>query len=95
MTAHKSGSPWELTELTAICLNPMEGSITQFADVSINQWWGAVSTTFYFIVSMSRYFLDGKEITQEQAMWVLDNNAKRFSGDLAKLTECKFVTIIN
>ena len=44
---------------------------------------------------MSRYFLDGKEITQEQAMCVLDNNAKRFSGDLAKLTECKFVTVIN
>ena len=44
---------------------------------------------------MSRYFLDGKEITQEQAMFVLDNNAKMFSGDFAKLTECKFITIIN
>ena len=44
---------------------------------------------------MSRYFCEGKEITKEQAEIVLDNNAKRFSGDLAKLTECKFVTIIN
>ena len=55
---------------------------------------GIFLTTFLFI-SMSRYFLDGKEITQEQAMFVLDNNAKMFSGDFAKLTECKFITIIN
>ena len=46
-------------------------------------------------ISMSRYFLEGKEITEEQAMLVLDNNAKLFNGDFAKLTECKFITIIN
>lgn len=44
---------------------------------------------------MSRYFLEGREITKEQAQLVLDNNAKLFSGDFAKLMECKFITIIN
>ena len=44
---------------------------------------------------MSRYFSEGKEITKEQAEMVLDNNAKLLNGDFAKLTECKFITIIN
>ena len=46
---------------------------------------------------MSRYFIEGKEITKEQADVVLDNNAKMLNGDFdfAKLTECKFITIIN
>ena len=62
--------------------------------MSVNQWWGVISTT-QFLKTMSRYFLEGKEITEEQAMLVLDNNAKLFNGDFAKLTECKFITIIN
>ena len=46
---------------------------------------------------MSRYYLEGKEITKEQAMLVLDNNAKLLNGDydFAKLMECQFVTVIN
>lgn len=46
---------------------------------------------------MSRYFIEGKEITKEQADVVLDNNAKMLNGDFdfAKLMECQFITIIN
>ena len=57
---------------------------------------GIFLTTFYFI-DMSRYFIEGKEITKEQAEMVLDNNAKLLNGDFdfAKLMECQFVTVIN
>ena len=47
--ALKSGFRWELTELTVICLNPMAGSIMQFADVELLTSGGDYSSPHFIL----------------------------------------------
>lgn len=44
---------------------------------------------------MKRYFLDGKEITEEQAIEIQKNNEKYLnSGNMNDLLKIKFITVI-
>lgn len=45
---------------------------------------------------MKRYFVDGNEISEAQAILIENENSKLInSGDIASLIGCKFITIIN
>ena len=44
---------------------------------------------------MKRYFVDGKEITEEEAKEIEKQNSKYFnSGDMIELLKIKFITVI-
>ena len=44
---------------------------------------------------MKRYFVEGKEITEEQAIEIQKNNEKYFnSGNMSDLLKIKFITVI-
>ena len=45
---------------------------------------------------MKRYFVDGNEISEAQAILIENENSKLInSGNIASLIGCKFITIIN
>lgn len=45
---------------------------------------------------MKRYFMDGNEISEAQAILIENENSKLInSGNIASLIGCKFITIIN
>lgn len=45
---------------------------------------------------MKRYFVDGNEISEAQAILIENENNKLInSGNIASLIGCKFITIIN
>lgn len=45
---------------------------------------------------MKRYFVDGNEISEAQAILIENENSKLInSGNIASLISCKFITIIN
>ena len=47
-------------------------------------------------IVMKRYFVDGNEISEAQAILIENENSKLInSGDIASLIGCKFITIIN
>lgn len=46
--------------------------------------------------AMKRYFVDGNEISEAQAILIENENNKLInSGNIASLIGCKFITIIN
>lgn len=47
-------------------------------------------------IVMKRYFVDGNEISEAQAILIENENSKLInSGNIASLIGCKFITIIN